>query len=262
MILIPHLETDVTLACQLSCVACNHHVPLHRARKGGPKAANPKQVEQDLFTLTRLIHADRWGALGGEPTLHAKLVDILHIVRASKIADQIEVWTNGLTLQKMDPAFWKAFDILVVSIYPGKHTDESLDWIVRKCAEEGVEFSPRDERIMPNFRTLLEQVPTGPQETKRKFAGCFFRHFSRVANDGYFFTCCCAPHMPELVQGRSFGDDGIEIATLDELRLLAYLNRTEPLGACSTCAGRDTAVAIPWREEKNPMVWLEASAGR
>lgn len=259
MILIPHLETDVTTACQLSCVACNHHVPLWR--KVGPQHASVAQVTKDLNHLATIVHAHVWGALGGEPTMNPNLVSILQAARASKIADTIEVWSNGLLLPRMSEAFWRSFDTLVLSVYPGKHTNESLAWIARKCVDTGVVLSLRDEVNNPNFRTLFEREPTGPEATKRKFAGCFFRQFSRVANWGHFFTCCCAPHMPSLVQGRDLYADGIKIDGLTEEALQAYLNRTEPLGACSTCAGRDTAVGIPWREERDPTEWLRASAG-
>lgn len=260
MILLPHLETDITTACQLSCVACNHHVPLWR--KAGPKQADPRQVELDLGHLSNFVHVDRWGALGGEPLLHRGLVEILEIVRLSRIADKIEVWTNGLLLPRMSDAFWGSFDTLVLSIYPGKHDEASLDWIQSKCADHGVEYSPRDERTNPNFRTLLEKEPTSEEDTRAKFAGCFFRHFSRVANWGYFYTCCCAPHMSTLVQGRTENPDGIRIHDLTERSLRAYLTRTDPLAACYTCAGRDTAVPIKWVEERDPNAWLAASAGR
>lgn len=261
MIHIPHLETDITQACQLSCVGCNHSVPLWRHVKGGPWAADPAQVQADLFHLSQFLHADRWGALGGEPLLHAKLVDILQIARDSGIADKTEVWTNGLLLRRQKPAFWRSFDVLVLSVYPGKHDQTSLDWIHKKCEDEGVELVVKDERRSPNFRTMLEPVPTNPTATKAKFAGCFFRGFSRVANFGFFFTCCCAPHLPMLMQGRSFGDDGVRIQGLTEAQLRAYLTRTEPLGCCTICAGRDTAVPIVWREERDPEAWKRASAG-
>jgi hypothetical protein len=262
MIRIPHLETDVTQACQLSCVACNHHVPLWRARKGGPWHADPWQVEQDLGHLATFLHAERWGALGGEPLMAAQLVDILQVARASGIADKIEVWTNGLLLKRQPSEFWKAFDVLVLSIYPDKHDTSSLEWIARKCEEEGVELSVRDERHNPNFRTLFEPTPTLPHVTRRKFETCFFRHFSRVANRGYFFTCCCAPHMPMLVQGRTFGDDGLLIEGSTEDTVRAYLERQEPLGACTDCAGRDTAQPLVWHEQKDPAAWLKESALR
>ena len=260
VIRIPHLETDVTTACQLSCVACNHHVPLWR--KAGPKHADPRQVELDLNHLSKILHAEVWGALGGEPLLSPKLVEILHIAKDSGISDEIEVWTNGLLLPTIADAFWKApFDTIVLSIYPGKHTEKSLETIAAKCETWGKRLSLRDEVANPNFRTLLEAKPTGPEETARKFASCFFRQFSRVANWGFFYTCCCAPHMSTLVQGRTENPDGIRIYDLEERHLRAYLLRSEPLVACSTCAGRDTAIPITWSEERDPQSWLRASAG-
>lgn len=259
MIRIPHLETDVTQACQLSCVACNHSVPLWRQK--GPWTAKPAQVEKDLNHLAAFLHADKWGALGGEPLLNKQLVDILRVARASRIADVIEVWTNGLDLPRQSPAFWRSFDHLVVSIYPGVLSDDDVNWIEQKCAVEGVVFSPRDERKAPNFKTMLEPVPTSPEATKRKFDGCFFRSFSRCASYGYFFTCCCGPHIPMLVQGREFGADGVRIEGSTEADIHAYLTRAEPLGACYDCAGRDTAVSIPWSQERKPLEWLAKSAG-
>lgn len=259
MIHIPHLETDITTACQLSCVACNHSVPLWR--KHGPMSANPAQVERDLGHLATILHTPRWGALGGEPLLHKGLVDILKIARASGVADKIEVWSNGIAITRMRAEFWRAFDVLVLSVYEGKHTDESLAWIAQKCADEGVELVVKDERAWKNFRTMLEPVPTGRRETQAKFAHCFFRSFSRVADNGFFYTCCCAPHLPVLVQGRATGTDGVAIEGLTEDGLRAYLERTEPLGCCSICAGRDTARPLDWREERDPAKWLRASAG-
>lgn len=259
MILVPHLETDITMACQLSCVGCNHAVPLWRSH--GVWRSDPNQVSLDLNHLSTILHADVWGALGGEPTLHPQLVDILTVARESGVADKLEVWTNGITLPRMSPQFWRAFDILVLSVYEGKHTDASLAWITSKCADEGVQLVVKDERTWHNFRNNLEPVPTIGEATRAKFAGCFFRHFSRVANRGYFFTCCCAPHLPLLVQGRDYGSDGVAIEGLTEGGLRAYLERTEPLGCCNICAGRDTAKPIQWREERNPVAWLRASKG-
>lgn len=260
MIHIPHLETEITQACQLSCVGCNHSVPLWRAK--GPWTAKPEHVQTDLNRLAKFLHAERWGALGGEPLLNKKLLDILSVVHASDIADKIEVWTNGLLLPRQTPEFWESFDILVLSVYEGKHDEESLAWIRRKCEETGRELVVKDERIMRNFRTMLEPAPTSPAVTRAKYAGCFFRHFSRNASYGYFFTCCCAPHLPMLLQGQPFGTDGVLIETATEESLRAYLAKAEPLGACTICAGRDTAKPLEWREERDPRRWTEESAGR
>lgn len=259
MITIHHLETDITQACQLSCVACNHHVPLWRAK--GPTHADVEVIEDDLNHFSKIAHAQVWGALGGEPLLHPRLSDVLKIVRASGACDKIEVWTNGLLLERMRKEFWSLFDELVLSVYPNKHTSTSLEWIEKTCKDHGVTLRVMDESRYPNFKTLLEKEPTGAEATKAKFAGCFFRHFSRVLNAGYFYTCCCAPHMPVLIQNRPKGSDGVRIKGLSEAKLKAYLERTEPLGACSICAGRDTAVNLTWSEERDPVLWMKKSMG-
>ncbi len=260
VIRIPHLETDLTVACQLSCVSCNHMVPMWR--KHGVWRADKDQIKKDLFHLSSFVHADRWGALGGEPLLHPNITHILRIVKGSGICDLIEVWTNGLLLQKMPEEFWYSpLDIIVLSRYEGKLSDEDVEWIADKCHVSGFQLEIKDERTWRNFRTNLESIPTDPIETKSKYDGCFFKSFSRVANNGYFYTCCCSPHMPRLLQGRPEGSDGIAIEGLTEEGLQAYLTRSEPLGCCTVCAGRDTAKAIEWSEERDPQKWLEKSKG-
>lgn len=255
----PHLETDIGTACQLSCCGCNHLVPLWR--EAGVWRSEPEQVARDLNHLATIMHAGAWGALGGEPLLHPQLVDILKIARESKVADKIEVWTNGMLVVKQSWEFWQSFDVLVLSRYEGKLDDLEVERIAEKCAQQGVELVIKDERTWHNFRANLEAVPTNSADTRIKFDGCFFRQFSRVANRGYFFTCCCAPHMPQLLQNRELGADGIAINGLTEDGLQAYLLRSEPLGCCTICAGRDTAKPIEWNEERDPVRWIEKSKG-
>lgn len=258
VIRIPHLETDVTMACQLSCASCNHFVPLWRPHH--PLRTSVWAVERDLTKLATLIHADAWGALGGEPTLHPDLCDILAAARRSGVADQIEVWTNGLQLARMPPRFWTLFDRLVLSVYAGKLSESDLVEIDLRCQDAGVELRVYDERVRHNFRALLENEPTDIQRTRQKWNACFFRGYSRVADEGFFFTCCCSPHAPVLLHGLPFGTDGIEIATLTADTLNQYLERTTPLVSCSTCAlAEPSRHPVAWREERDAQRWLDAS---
>lgn len=264
MIELPHLETDVTLGCQNSCASCNHLVVPYRHAAGGPPRTTPAQVEHDVAHFAKVARTKGWAAIGGEPTMHRDLVDILAVVRASGIADKLELWTHGQTLRKQPPELWRAFDILVLSIYPGKHDAESLAWIERKCADEGLALVVKDERNAPNFHRLLEPVPTSPAATTEKFARCWFRTYSRVLNFGHVFQCCTSPHIPQLLQGREYGADGIAVEGLTEAALLAFLNRTEPLGSCVNCAGIGNGLSarVDWVEERDPARWVETSAGR
>jgi GTP 3',8-cyclase len=246
----------VTTHCQLSCVACNHCAPLWRF--AGPRWARVAQVEQDLSRLAKIVHTPLWGALGGEPLFHPQLVDILRVARQSGIADALEVWTNGLRIRHTTPEFWRSFDILVLSLYPG--VDVDVEWARHKCQEEGVQLVVKDEREMRNFRSLLEPVPTPENVTRRKFQNCFFRGFSRVANEGYFFTCCVSPQLPYLLQQRPYGDNGLAITEdLTETELQAFLDRQEPLGCCDICASHETALPVLHQQQRDVYEWLKAS---
>ena len=260
MLFVRHLESEISTACNLSCNGCNHGIVPWRQH--GPWQTDRKQLKADLSIIATMLHAEKWGALGGEPTLHKDLPALLQIARNSGVSDKTEVWTNGAFLTRMTDEFWDSFDILVLSIYPGKHTEASLEWIRTRCERARVELVLKDEVHRPNFRNILEPEPTNAAATKAKFQQCFFRKFSRNASWGFFFTCCCGPHWPMLLQGKPYGTDGIPIDEhLTEASLTAYLERTEPLGACTICAGRETATPIPWAEERNPVKWIRASQG-
>jgi hypothetical protein len=260
MINLPHLETNVTVACQLRCVNCNHFVALqtHEAKK---RLADPVQVFQDLSTLSRFLHVDAWGALGGEPLLHPHLVDVLTAVAKSRIADTIEVWTNGVAVRKQGPAFWDAFDRLVVSVYPGTLEDSEINWIKAACKEANVQCAIKDERTVPNFERLLEPVPTVEPQTTQKYRACFFKDYSRVADNDFFYRCCTSPFIPRLLLNLPEGTDGLRISTMTEEALVQFLGRTEGMVSCNLCSGLDPRVRhrADWREERDPGQWTKAS---
>lgn len=260
MITLPHLETNVTVACQLRCVSCNHFVAL-QANEARKRLADPVQVYDDLAALSRFVHVDAWGALGGEPLLHPHLVDILTAVTKTRIADVIEVWTNGIAVRKQGAAFWDSFDRLVVSVYPGTLEDSEIEWIKGAAAEAQIEVHIKDERYVPNFERLLEPIATDPITTSAKYRACFFKDYSRVADNGYFYRCCTSPFVPRLLLGLPEGTDGIKIAGLTEAGLLQFLNQKEAPASCQVCSGLDPSIRrrTEWREVRNPQEWLAAS---
>jgi hypothetical protein len=261
MIRLPHLETNVTIACQLRCVACNHFVALqtNEARK---RLADPVQVYDDCAALSKFLHVDAWGALGGEPLLHPHLIEVLTAVQKTKIADVLEVWTNGIAVRsKMTPALWDAFDRLILSVYPGTLDDAEIDWIKGACAEAQVELHIKDERAVPNFERLLEPTASDGLATHRKYKACFFKDYSRVVDRGYFYRCCTSPFIPRLLLGLPEGTDGIAVSGLTEARLLQFLNQEEAPASCQMCSGLDPSIRrrVDWKEERDPEKWLNAS---
>jgi hypothetical protein len=163
----------------------------------------------------------------------------------------------------MKPEFWQAFDVLVVSAYPGKLTDADIAWIRAKAADEGVQFELKDERKYPNFSQLLT-TKTAPAQAAQRFDACWFKTFSRVLDRGYFYRCCTSPYIPRLLLDRPDGTDGLKVEGVTEAKVREFLTQKETPESCSVCAGRNTAeaVAIPWSEIRDAKAWLTASGGQ
>lgn len=262
MISLPHLETNITQSCQNRCVGCNHFVPM-TVREFKSSMLEPAELERDLGIFSKLVRVEGYAMIGGEPTLHPGLADLLYVAKRSGIADVLEVWTNGQEITGGEQ-WWAYVEKLVVSRYPGKLSDEELGQIQRWCDERRVALRVIDEGAVPNFSRLLEPTPTDPETTRRKFGVCFFKGYSRVLDRGYFFRCCTSPYIPRLIQGRSFGDDGLRIdeATTEE-DIHRFLGQSEPMEACRDCAGREVrGEPLAWREVRDPEEWRKASAGR
>lgn len=261
---LPHLETNVTLACQNRCIACNHFVPMQIGRFA--ESMIPVHVlGVDLANMARLVHVEAYALIGGEPTLHPEIDTLLELAVASRIARTVQVWTNGQSLRRLSDKFWYLVQELVVTAYPGKITEEELHWIQQRCLDSKTIFRLNDERNHPNFTQLLEPKPTAGRVTEDKYKACWFKTFSRVIDWGVFYRCCTSPFIPQLLQSRPVGSDGLVINedTTEEM-LQEFLDRPTAMESCHICAGRNTPSArpIPWEEIRDPRAWLNASSGR
>lgn len=89
------IELNITFRCNLHCLNCN------RSTKQAPahKDISPEQVEHFIDeTITENWKWVRIGLLGGEPTLHPQLFDILEILKRYKDFNpscSISLVTNG-----------------------------------------------------------------------------------------------------------------------------------------------------------------------
>ena len=266
MIQIPHLETNITISCQNRCIACNHFVPMQVGRFKASMMP-PEILERDLRNLARICHADAYALIGGEPTLHPRLPGIAQTAKRSGIANRIELWSHGQDwgkhIDQILPAL-KYIDKVVISRYPGKASDYEIGEITDLCRVNHIALDIKDEGAYPNFTQLLEETPTGPDATQEKYKACWFKTYSRVIDWGYFYRCCTSPFIPQLLQGRPEGADGLPITEhTTEGDLKQFLALPVAMRSCEICAGRNTPSAKPitWQEIKDPKRWERASAG-
>ncbi|MCY2930534.1 MAG: radical SAM protein [Planctomycetota bacterium] len=83
---VPHGLLDILRGCNLTCRACYNTAP-----------AQPKRLEllRDEFNLlARLRKLDSVSIVGGEPTLHPQLCDVVRMIKSAGVS--VELFTNGL----------------------------------------------------------------------------------------------------------------------------------------------------------------------
>lgn len=89
--MVPHAVLDVLRGCNMTCRGC------YNIRKSvTPKPL--KQIEEELDTLLQLRRLSSVTILGGEVTLHPRLLDIVRLVRGKGL--RAELFTNGLHVEQ------------------------------------------------------------------------------------------------------------------------------------------------------------------
>ena len=238
MIHLEKFETNITSTCTNRCICCDHYSPLQEAW-----FVDPEKLEADLRAASRLLHAGDYRLIGGEPTLHPQILEILDIARASRVADTVSVWTNGMRLEKMAQAFWKKVDGIAVTVYP-KLGNERLDWIKERCEEACVSL-----RIVqhPHFNRTFSQGEMSQAEALEMYARCIYRSCNEYDN-GWFYHCNNARFISSLVMGMEEGTDGINLHTASEEEFRAYLeDKTHPFESCKRCV-QTKLIPVEWRE--------------
>ena len=238
MITLEHIETDITSACNNVCVCCDHYSPLLPKR-----FVKPEDYRRELAAAAKLIHAKEYSLLGGEPTLHPQLLDILTIARESGICDRLQVITNGQTIRNQAPEFWERIDSLWITRYTGKIPSADIDWAKGMCMERGLEFVLKDRGILSRTFTAHE-VSEG--EAQGRFSRCHLKHCN-ILDGGYLYLCCAAPFVAPLLIGLPEGTDGIDLSTATEADVQAYLARPGAFQGCKRCVEVD-GIIFPWRE--------------
>jgi organic radical activating enzyme len=233
----PQLELNVVENCNLSCRSCSHLSPVlskHRIDAGS--------VEQTLALLSRHYHATWLKVVGGEPLLHPDLISIVHEVRRTGVVDGVYLVTNGVLLPRKDVDFWREFDWVEVSLYPGKSLSEEEQATCEAYAREaGTKLTFRRRH---NFRTSYSEIGTSDARlTRAIYRTCGVAHDWRchTVAGGRFYKCPQSYFLPQVLDGCA-GDADADSIPIDESehlgqKLLAFLESREPLETCRHCLG-------------------------
>ena len=249
MIHLPHGETNVTLACQNRCVSCNHFIPLQDAW-----FINPLDFARDLAKASQIVHFDVFNLVGGEPTLHPDIVLLLQFIKTSGIADRAEITSNGQSHRKWSDELYQNVDDLIITPY--KLADEDIAEITEKCRQ----FNVNLQWHPVIFTTAAYKQPHTDQYAGQLYRQCWYNRNRQVIDGGYFYRCCTAPFIPQLLLGLPKEHDGITLDGLTEERLNEYLNQPQTPASCTVCAS-NCGRRIQWSEQADRNQWLAESLG-
>ena len=207
----------------------------------------PETLARDLAELKKVAHFARVQLVGGEPTLHHRIGEMLRVAYASGIAERVSVITNGRALRKMHDDFWRGLDVLQLSIYG--NLPEGIEQFARdKCVEHGKIFEARE------FGTFFKQFRETPGDGSN-FAGCIWKNDCWTVHEGHFALCPQSLFFPKNFMGLPQFIDCLPLAEITPRIFSAFIDRKQPLNACRICMANEL-VRQPWREAKTREDWL------
>lgn len=242
------LETDVTTVCNNSCICCDHYIQIRK-----PGFLSPAQFRDELNIAKRLIHVHDYRLIGGEPSLHPYILDMMDVCRSSDISDIISLWTNGTILQDLPLEFWKwwkAKDEIHITYYPNNPNYGKPRTTFPTKAK--LIYYDVDEWY-PSFST----TPVSTEHSQFLFDNCTWKLPNCTQyNHGWFSQCASAMFIPLLLNLEE-GTDCIHLNSASTADLQSYLTRTKPFLSCRYCKEAQN-LKIEWREVPRK-TWLKES---
>lgn len=226
------IEVNVTEHCNLRCYGCDHAAPIKPA-----DYLSVENLAKDLAALSQTVVAKEFKLSGGEPTLHPRLVEVIHVIRRSGIADKITLITNGVLLRSIDEDVWRAIDAMWVSVYPGVKQSISREELTDMARRYSVALWHKvTDRFILKFlhRENCDRALVG-----RVFECCELRRDCHTLHRGRYFKCTPAPYLRAWLVATGRGSaplpiGGIPVGDDERFRdeLAAYLESNVPLDAC------------------------------
>lgn len=245
MIELGHLDLNVVLHCNQKCVSCSHASPFTDVW-----SMTPEILARDLAAIKPVVHFHRLQLVGGEPTLHKNLPEMIRVAKASGVGASVSIITNGRLLGRMPDEFWQEIDIIQLSAYPTLSA-ESIEASKAKAAEF-------NKPLYVAYFTEFHQQFRSTQSDGSNFTKCHWKTNCFTVHDGYFALCPQSVFFPKNFMGLEQFVDCLPLEGITEQKLSAYLNRTEPFNACRICAANEMKPK-PWREAKTKEEWMTAS---
>ncbi len=231
------LEYNVTWTCTNSCASCSHCAPVNPRRD-----INPVVFSRGLELAAKVIEAETFTLLGGEPLLHPEILRLLRLAKDAGVSSCVQLTTNGRLLDYNLKLLPGLLDSLRVTRYPGQVTDEQWKRWHEFCESNRIQFHGG---MNAKFYKPISEYELTPEQTQGSFNACPWKsHCTTI--DGYrLYLCPQALFFPVHFPAFTEESDSLNLVDATPESVQAYMNRPNALRVCSLCS---YSVYAPWRE--------------
>jgi MoaA/NifB/PqqE/SkfB family radical SAM enzyme len=244
------VEVYIVNHCNLKCAGCGVFSPLARE-----EYLDIACYEQDCRRLAELTNGEvkLIRLLGGEPTLHPKLLEFCKTTRECFKNSKIQLVTNGILLAKKEDDFWEICKknniVIQISEYP---ISINITGIMEKASshEVVIEFTGTKTDTMWHMKLNME----GTEDTESSFKNCWLGNNCVTLSDGKLYTCSVIPaigHFNKYFNKdlRVQEDDYIDIYKAETIKeVLEFLCKPAPF--CRYCDMAGMTYGHKWRISK------------
>lgn len=231
-----HCDLNITTMCNFSCQSCSHASPI-----SGKYFMSTETMVHDLLAAKPFMRFRNLQFVGGEPTIHPKIVEMLLWAAQVGISSDVMVITNGSRLPHMPDEFYRAIGFLQISQY-AKLPQENIDFALEKSKQFGFGIG------ITKFTDFYLQLKPAPDDGVESFKNCPWKNNDcHTIHEGHYYRCPQSAFFPKLLQSLPQDIDGLPLEGLTDEKLDEYINRSAPFNACRICTGGHGKTQ-PWSE--------------
>lgn len=231
-------ELHVAEDCNLRCANCCNLSPFVEEKR-----LTVDELRAQLSAMAKVIRADVFKIMGGEPLQHPDIAAMLRVARESGIGKVVRLFTNGLLLKRQTDDFWSALDQMTISSYSSAPVPQATLELTRaKAIEFG--FVLNVKPVASFSQVLSPRYETSAKRVQEVYDTCWLRHRCLIVRAGRFYKCTRAAYAREFHSrvdrdpppaGFNYVDDGMTLADATPEMLRDYMNAPEPLASCHYC---------------------------
>lgn len=228
-----YIEIDITNHCNLSCKGCTRLCDIDKTKK----FTNLETFTNDLNQVKKLFkHVNAIRILGGEPLLHPELSDFIHNARKIFPQSAINIFTNGLLLNKMSKNTLKTIKdnnaYFIIANY--KPTMQIKSKIEKYLNENSMYY-----RFSLLVDTFSKRMTLYPLNDKYKSHEKCALHNCHLLRDGYIYKCLIVAYIEKFNKfyktNITFKEGKYDLYDKDIDVQQIYMKLSNPIDACRYC---------------------------